>query len=230
MGRRLEDLIHFYRLIDRLAAGRAGGRRLGECHGRLDWPRRGVYFFFEPGERRSETGVGSRVVRVGTHALARTSQTTLWNRLAQHRGTKMGQGNHRGSIFRLLVGQALLARDDLDVPSWGVGSSLGAAARRFRTSRDSLAAREAPVENRVSSILGGMRLVVLEIEDEPGPTTLRGYIERNAIALLSNHGRAPIDAPSPDWLGGRSPRDRVRGSGLWNQEHVEGNHDDDIAR
>jgi hypothetical protein len=35
----------------------------------MSWPRRGVYFFFENGEMRSETGTGPRVVRVGTHAM-----------------------------------------------------------------------------------------------------------------------------------------------------------------
>jgi len=34
--------------------------------------------------------------------------TTLWARLSQHRGSaKSGGGNHRCSIFRLLVGRAL---------------------------------------------------------------------------------------------------------------------------
>ena len=30
---------------------------------------------------------------------------------------------------------------------------------------------------------------------------MRGYIERNAIALLSNYGKPAIDPPSPGWLG-----------------------------
>ena len=35
----------------------------------MKWPARGVYFFREAGESRSDTGEGLRVVRVGTHAL-----------------------------------------------------------------------------------------------------------------------------------------------------------------
>ena len=65
----------------------------------------------------------------------------------------------------------------------------------------------------------------LDIDDEPGPDSLRGVIERNAIALLSNHGRTPLDPPSPGWLGYGSDRPLVRGSGLWNQRHVEETHD-----
>src|SRR6476619_3094517 len=88
-------------------------RRLAECTGRTGWPRRGVYFFFEPGEAREDDRT-ARVVRVGTHGL-RPSKSTLWGRLSQHRGHTSGRyaggGNHRGSIFRLHVGTALLTDD-----------------------------------------------------------------------------------------------------------------------
>ena len=69
-----------------------------------------------------------------------------------------------------------------------------------------------------------MPFLWLEIDDEPGPDTLRGVMERNAIALLSNHGRTPLDPPSPEWPGYDSDRPLVRGSGLWNQRHVEESH------
>ena len=63
----------------------------------------------EDGECRSDSGDGLRVVRVGTHALTSSSRTTLWKRLSQHKGQKAsGGGNHRGSIFRLLVGSTVL--------------------------------------------------------------------------------------------------------------------------
>src|SRR5437588_12166895 len=103
------DLDRLYDLLGRLERAIGGTRTLAECHGRLGWPRRGVYFFFEPGELRR--GGTPRVTRVGTHALTATSKATLWGRLAQHRGRSSGGGNHRGSIFRRHVGAALLARD-----------------------------------------------------------------------------------------------------------------------
>jgi hypothetical protein len=43
----------------------------------MAWPERGVYFFFEQGETRSKSHIAERVVRVGTHALTTSSQTTL---------------------------------------------------------------------------------------------------------------------------------------------------------
>jgi hypothetical protein len=64
------------------------------------------------------------VVRVGTHALKAGGSTTLWGRLSTHRGQlRSGGGNHRGSIFRLIVGTALIARDGHKFPTWGEGSS-----------------------------------------------------------------------------------------------------------
>lgn len=82
---------------------------LAGCRGRMQWPARGVYFFHETGENRSDTGEGPRVVRVGTHALKEGGSTTLWGRLSAHRGQlRSGGSNQRGSIFRLIVGTALI--------------------------------------------------------------------------------------------------------------------------
>ena len=113
---RLSDLIRFYALLDSLDAKLGSKRTLAVCNGRMNWPTRGVYFFFEPGEERHDSGGASRVVRVGTHALTTKSRTTLWNRLSQHKGVgKTGGGNHRGSIFRLIVGSALKRREGLEI-------------------------------------------------------------------------------------------------------------------
>lgn len=112
---RQAHLDSFYRLLADLARREHGPRRLASCTGRDGWPRHGVYFFFEDGEIRVDGT--SRVVRVGTHALRPTDQTTLWGRLRQHRGRiggrNPGGGNHRASIFRGHVGTALIQRDHL---------------------------------------------------------------------------------------------------------------------
>lgn len=212
---RLSDLRRFYALMDELARVTGGPRRLADCSGRLDWPTRGVYFFMEPGEVRRESGDGPRVVRVGTHALKDGSRTTLWKRLSQHKGQRDGNGNHRGSIFRLLVGAALLADDPSLCPTWGQGNN---AARAIR-------AAERELESRVSAIVGQMPFLFLPVDDLPGPQSLRGFIERNAIALLSNAGKQALDPPSQGWLGRSCPRQRVRASGLWNQNHVDETYD-----
>ncbi len=86
-------------------------------------------------------------------------------------------------------------------------------------------AAEAPVEQAVSAYVAAMPFLWLDIGDEPGPNSQRGFIEGNAIALLSNHERMPLDPASAGWLGHSSDRPRVRGSGLWNQQRVEETHD-----
>ncbi|MBP1885724.1 hypothetical protein [Sinorhizobium mexicanum] len=80
---------------------------------------------------------------------------------------------------------------------------------------------EIALEREVSRLIGSMPLVWLGVDDEPGAKSLRGYIERNAIALLSNYGKQPIDAPSAGWLGRHCDRAKVRMSGLWNSNHVD---------
>lgn len=202
----------FYDLLGELEHRLGGKRKLSACTGRMNWPERGVYFFFEDGESRTVAGQGPRVVRVGTHALTTGSRTTLWNRLSQHRGSsKTGGGNHRGSIFRLLIGEALGNRDPMHrLDSWGKGGSATPAIR----------VQEVDHERRVSAYVGAMPFLWLEIPDAPGTQSARGLVERNSIALLSRwvgHQGAP---PSNAWLGHFSGRENVRSSGLWNQNHV----------
>ena len=105
-----------------------------------------------------------------------------------------------------------MGRDStLSCATWGQGSS---AKREIRE-------QEKWLERKVSDVIRAMPFLWLRIEDEPGPGSLRGYIERNAIALLSNYARPPLDPASGAWLGRHCDRQRVRESGLWNQNHVD---------
>ncbi|MGE0454015.1 MAG: hypothetical protein AB7O37_18160 [Vicinamibacteria bacterium] len=182
----------------------------------MPWPESGVYFFRENGEARSQTGHGPRIVRVGTHGLKAGSRSTLWGRLAQHKGQDAsGGGNHRGSIFRQIVGAALMKRTGYECPTWGSGNS---APRDVRMAEQGL-------EREVSTVIRAMPFLWLAIEDATGPDSQRGFIERNAIALLSNYDKEPLDPPSTNWLGHHCDRERVRGSGLWNSNHVDDPYD-----
>lgn len=218
--RRRSDLDAFYGLLDELEARIGGRRRLGDCHGRMAWPQRGVYFFFEPGEHRDDDPARHRVVRVGTHALTSRSRTSLWKRLRQHRGTNSRRGgNHRGSIFRLLVGEALLNRDrSITLQTWGRGSFAAPDVREA----------EREHEIGVSEYLGRMTLLFVDVPDDPGRDSARGTIERNSIALLSSYLETAPDRPSPTWLGHHSGRERVCRSGLWNNNHVDETYDPDF--
>jgi hypothetical protein len=212
---RLKHLIRFYVLLDALERKLGGARKLADCTGNINWPQRGVYFFREESEQRSDTGTGPRVVRVGTHALKIGGRANLWNRLSGHRGhIRSGGGNHRGSIFRDIVGTALMNGVTPICSTWGDTS----ANSEIRSS-------EIALERAVSSVIREMPFLWLAIEDVPSPDSMRGRIERNSIALLSNFNKAPLDPPSPAWLGHRCNRDRVRTSGLWNQNHVDEDYD-----
>ena len=218
-GTRLRDIRRFYDLLDRLEAKLGGKRTLATADGRMSWPTRGVYCFFEPGEMRTTSGTGLRVVRIGTHALKAGARAKLWGRLRQHRGHvgggHPGGGNHRASVFRRHVGTALIRRDHLSGPAaetWGVRSNALRA----------IADNEYPLERAVSQDIRGMPFLWVGVDDEPGPGSVRGYIERNAVALLSSclSREAPIDPPSAAWLGHYAASEGVRLSGLWNSNHV----------
>ncbi|MFI6578770.1 hypothetical protein ACIBFB_23535 [Nocardiopsis sp. NPDC050513] len=196
--------------------GRAlGGPRLLRARtGRDDWPSHGVYFFFEPGELRPSGD--HRVVRVGTHALKRTSRTTLWKRLAQHRGNRSGGGNHRASVFRHHVGAALIGRDG------GRNGLLEAWSAPSRSPAWEIG--EAEVERRVSERIGRMPVLWLPVPTRADGTSDRGFVERNCIALLSGTSGA-LETPSRSWLGHHAVSPRVRASGLWNVNHVDDPYD-----
>ena len=143
----------------------------------MGWPRRGVYFFFEPGEHREDRST-ARVVRVGTHGL-RASSSTPWGRLSQHRGNGGGRfaggGNHRGSVFRLHIGEALLASGEYPAEishTWGRGSSAPLEVR----------ALEYPLEYDVSAYIRAMPFLWVEVDDAPA---------RPVSVELSNGGRSP---------------------------------------
>ncbi|MGD9584706.1 MAG: hypothetical protein AB7V26_13695 [Lysobacterales bacterium] len=212
------DLWRFYASLSRLEKDTNQGARLQRLSEIENLPTRGVYFFREVGETTSSGQ--PRVTRVGTHAVSVGSKSTLRGRLAAHRGTKSGSGNHRGSIFRLHVGMALRNRDGLELPHWGNGSTMPAA---LRTCPAALLA-EAEHEQRVSKVIGNMSLLWVNVDDEPGPESLRSYIERNAIALLSNRC-APIEAGSGEWLGVHSVREKIRACRLWNLKYIDDGYD-----
>lgn len=217
---RRHHLDRFYSLLDELEDAVGGKQKLKNSHGRLNWPARGVYFFFHSDEQRARTGQ-LRLTRIGTHAVSEGSSTSLWDRLRTHRGAKRGTyeggGNHRGSVFRKRVGEALVERDELgdEYPDWGSGSSAG---RELRL-------EELEMERRVSQYIRELPFLWVRVDDQPGTDSDRAFIERNAIALASNFESEPVDVRAEDWLGYRSPVHEIRDSGLWNINHVSEGYD-----
>ncbi len=209
---RLGHLQKFYSLLAKLSKRSGGYRTLADAT-KYSWPARGVYFFMEEGENRTDTGEGLRIVRVGTHAVSTGSETRLWQRLSQHRGqVKLGGGNHRGSVFRAIVGHSLIAKSGLHCASWDKGSN---APRDIRHG-------EQPIEQEVSRHIRAMPFLWLSVDDAAGKDSLRKTIETNSIALLSNYQKpSQLDAASKGWLGHSCYKEKVSRSGLWNSNHVD---------
>ena len=194
---RISDIKRLYELLDELATRTLPPRLLSE------FSAGGVYFFYEDGERRSDSGTGYRVVRVG-------STGNFRNRLGDHECR-----NKVSSVFRLLVGTALLAKNNRQCNDWEpkVPPSTG------------IPIDESQVEQCVTETLGQMRVLCLPIEDGPNQSSLLKCIEENSIALLSNYNKIAIDPPSDDWLGlCCTQHPKVPGSGLWNRRHVIDDH------
>lgn len=196
---RLQDIKRFYAILQSLEHKIGGRRILAECSKASGWPKRGVYFFVEPGEERLDSGQGLRVVRVGSHSTQKGgSRTTLWNRLSQHRSGRVG-----GSVFRNLVGRALY--------------NGGLTTKRAAEPDISDVIRRMPFLWMQVDVAGDMTAGV----------QLRNYIEQNTIRLLSNYRRELFDPPSDEWLGNKctdskgNANVKVIESGLWNQRHVD---------
>jgi hypothetical protein len=198
-------------MLASLAAHFGGTRPLGKTSAKSVWPQRGLYFFFEKGEQRMSATIQKRIVRVGTHSVSQGSQTTLWHRLRTHRGGMDLLGNHRGSIFRLHVGNALIRRHCVEgiFSTWSQGQSAPAAIR----------AAEEELEKLVSEYLAEMPVLWLHVNDPPSAYSDRAYLERNIIGLLSGPSGS-IDLASGSWLGNDSPRHEISRSGLWNLNYL----------
>jgi len=178
-------------------------------------PKRGVYIFLDPAERNFRCEA-PRVVRIGTHAVSEGSQASLRGRLRTHLGPVSEIGNHRGSIFRLHVGRAMLegGRGHASLPTWGEGQDAGSDTK----------ALEQAHEIAVSRYLQRLHVALLDVDDEPSKNSMRARVEMQLIALFSDTMRT-IDLPTSDWLGLKSPVAPIRQSGLWNIRGVGGKYD-----
>lgn len=206
--------------MDRLCRQLGGYRDLADPGCDRGIPRRGVYFFFDDKEPRSG-GPGPRIVRVGTHAVSASSKSTLWGRLRQHRGTVGGRhpggGDHRGSVFRLHVGEALLAR--------GVYPDSIADAWPKSSATPGVRNVEYPLERDVSEYIRRLPFLWVNIDDPPSKESARATVERTSIGLLSCPATVAADPPTASWLGHHAARSSIRASGLWNVDYVGLRHD-----
>jgi hypothetical protein len=119
-------------------------------------------------------------------------------------------------VYRKRVGEAIIEKHGLhdDYPDWDERWS--SIDREGSEVRD----EEYILERRVSTYVREQPVLWVALDDEPSPDSDRAYLERNAIALLSNDRRAAVDPRPAGWLGSHSRSERIRESGLWNVNHV----------
>jgi hypothetical protein len=160
-------------------------------------PKNGSYVLFEEGEWGHDT---SRIVRIGTH----TGANQLRGRLKQHFLNR----NKDRSIFRKNIGRALLQRDgDPFLQQWEIDLTTRASRERYGADVD----REklASLEQRVSEVIQTrFRFAVFKIPDRQQRLHLESRLV-STVSLCTDCG------PSEQWLGRRSPKEKVQESGLW---------------
>ena len=213
-SKRVNDVAMLYSMLQDPLLLKNNLRLVDECSGSMIWPKRGLYIFYEPGYNRMLNYNELKIMRVGTHGVSEGSSSSLWHRLKTHKGNKDLSGNHRSSIFRLHIGTALIVRDGLVCPSWGIGQSSNKCIHEL----------EDKIEKKVSEYIRKMQLLFFGIEDAPSKMSDRAYIEQNMIALLSGP-IGPIDLAEESWLGYHCLNPAVRKSSLWNVDYTDMQYD-----
>jgi len=211
---RLKDIDRLYELIEKLKNGIGFFPKLNCINGSEVLSHRGLYMFFEDDEYRTTSPFVKRVTRVGTHAVSKGSSATLWNRLRTHRGGIDLRGNHRSSIFRLHVGNSIINKRNIELPTWGLGQNASAEIKQ----------KEIGLEKLVSKYIGNMSILWLNIADEPTKFSDRSYLEKNLIALLSSYN-FKLDKSNYLWLGNYNQNLFIKNSSLWNVKYVDLKYD-----
>ncbi len=160
-------------------------------------PKNGLYLLFEAGE---EAHGGERIVRAGTH----TGEGQLLSRLHQHFLTE----NKDRSIFRKNIGRALLNKSkDTYWQLWELDMTSAAARKKDGHKID--AAKQKEVEQKVTKYLREhCSFAVVAVGDK----IKRLQMESKIISTLS---LCEACEPSAKWLGHKSPKEKIRESGLW---------------
>ena len=160
-------------------------------------PENGIYILFEKGESAHST---ERIVRIGTH----TGVNQLRSRLFQH----FLNENKDRSIFRKNIGRALLNKEkDAFLEQWELDLTTKEAKEKHSGSVDFKKQRE--VEKEVTKyIQGNFSFIVFQIDN----LKKRLEIESKIISTISLCNEC---APSKNWLGLFSPKEKIGKSGLW---------------
>ncbi|MCL5986082.1 MAG: hypothetical protein M1371_05880 [Actinobacteria bacterium] len=160
-------------------------------------PLNGIYILFEKGEIAHNT---NRIVRVGTH----TGNNQLRSRLKQH----FLNENKDRSIFRKNIGRCLLNKEsDPFLGQWELDLTSKELKEKYAKSINYDRRKE--MERRVSEyIQRNFSFSVFRMNDKEK----RLLLESKIVSTISLCDKC---APSLNWLGLYSPKERIIESGLW---------------
>lgn len=175
----------------------SGGARFSFPFNDNDIPKNGIYILYEKGEQ----GHGrDRIVRVGTH----TGSNQLRSRLKQH----FIKEKKDRSIFRKNIGRCFLNESHdpyLDVWELDRTSSEGKAKYGHLVRPEYQHSIEAKISNYIQA---AFTFSILEVETKDE----RLHLESRIISTVASCNSC---RPSSDWLGCKSPKEKIRDSGLW---------------
>jgi hypothetical protein len=168
----------------------------------LTIPLNGVYVLFE----NKESGHNNdRIVRIGTH----TGKNQLRKRLKEH----FLNPNKDRSIFRKNIGRAILSTNkDPFLNYWELDLTSRIMREKYSSQIDFNYQKE--IENKVTKyIQHNFSFVVFEVRDKSD----RLDIESKLISTVSLCNKC---YPSNNWLGKKSPKEKIVSSGLWQEKEL----------
>lgn len=167
-------------------------------------PQNGIYIIFESGERYLKF---DRIVRVGTH----TGNNQLYSRLNQHYIKK----NKNRSIFRKNIGRCILNKANNPYLSiWELDTT--SAEEKKMNSYLVDVEFERQIEREISKyIQENLSFCVFKVDSKE----LRLFWESKIASTLAQSTEL---RPSSCWLGNYSPKEKIRVSGLWQVNGLDG--------
>ena len=165
-------------------------------------PSNGIYIMFEVGELAHGA---DRIVRIGTH----TGENQLPSRINQH----FFNENKNRSIFRKNVGRCFLNGHDY-AKKWEYDITSRENKAKYLPLLD--LAFEKQIEIQISQyIQEKLSFVIIPVDDK----NRRLQLESQLIGTIS---RCTECKPSKNWLGLKSPLDKIKRSGLWQVQGLYG--------
>jgi hypothetical protein len=185
------------------------------CTGYADHiPQNGIYIMFEKGEKAHHA---DRIVRIGTHNIRTDSKSTLKDRLDEH----ISQNGR--SVFRNKIGNAIINKSRSEGPSfwseedlkdWNKSWGNGVLRKHKRFQQRGRSRQFEEIDKLISEyIRKNISFVCIEINDKKS----RKLFEARLISTISNCTECQH---SEHWLGDYSTKEKVRKSGLWQENEL----------